>query len=85
MKVQITLADELVARADQFADENYMTRSGLINVALTQYLNSNALMLAVRDLSLAVRKVADTGEIDKATQEQLEDFERLAKMLVGKK
>lgn len=83
MKVQITLADELVARADQFADENYMTRSGLVNVALTQYLNSNALMLAVRDLSLAVRKVADNGEIDAETQEQLEDFERLAKMLVG--
>lgn len=85
MKVQISLADELVARADHFADENYMTRSGLINVALTQYLNSNTLMLAVRDLSLAVRKVADNGEVDAETMEQLEDFERLAKMLVGKK
>lgn len=82
MKIQVSLADELVARADEFADENYMTRSGLINLALTTYLNSNAVILAVRDLSLAVRKIADKGEIDSETQEKLEDFERVAKLLV---
>ena len=36
MKVQISLDDKLVERADVFADANYMSRSGLISLALTQ-------------------------------------------------
>ena len=39
MKVNITLDDELMARVDRYADENYMSRSGLISLATTQFLN----------------------------------------------
>lgn len=84
MKVQITLDDTLVQRADNYADENYMSRSGLISLALTQFLNAADVTTAIKDLSLAMRKIADTGKIDHETIEQLEDFERLSKMLVMK-
>lgn len=84
MKVQITLDDALVQRADNYADENYMSRSGLISLALTQFLNAADVTTAIKDLSLAMRKIADTGKIDHETIEQLEDFERLSKMLVMK-
>lgn len=39
MKVQITLDDKLVERLDEYADNNYMSRSGLISFATTQFLN----------------------------------------------
>ena len=84
MKVGITLDDELVKRIDDYADRNYMSRSGLLSLAATQYLNATDMTLAIKDLSLAMRKIADTGKVDHETQEKLEDFERLAKMLTVK-
>lgn len=82
MKVNVTLDDELMARIDDYADRNYMSRSGLISLATTQYLNTNEMVLAISDMAVAMRKIADTGKIDHETVEQLEDFERLAKMMM---
>ena len=84
MKVQISLDDKLVERADVFADANYMSRSGLISLALTQYLNTNDALMAIQNLSLAMKKIVDTGNLDHDTIEQLEDFERMSKMLLGR-
>lgn len=83
MKVTITLDDELMQRVDSYADENYMSRSGLISLACTQFLNSADVTKAVKDMALAMRKIADKGEIDEESKQQLEDFERLSKMLYG--
>ena len=81
-KITISLDDDLVKRADNYADENYMSRSGLISIALTQYLNSADVTKAIKDMAFAMRKIADNGVVDEDTQKQLEDFERLSKMLV---
>lgn len=85
MKVNITLDDELIKRVDNYADKNYMSRSGLLSLAVTQYLNANDMVLAVKDMSLAMRKIADSGKIDHETMEQLEDFERLCNLLIMSK
>lgn len=83
MKVGITLDDNLVARIDNYADENYMSRSGFITLACTQFLNTAEVAGALKTLSVAMRKIADTGKVDHETMEELEDFERIAKMLYG--
>lgn len=83
MKLGITLDDNLVARIDNFADENYMSRSGLISLAVSQYLNSADVTKAIKDMALCMRKIADNGTVDHETMEQLEDFERLSRMLLG--
>lgn len=83
MKVGITLDDNLLKRVDTYADENYMSRSGLISIALTQYLNSADATKAIKDLAISMRKIADTGKVDHDTMEHLEDIERLARMFVG--
>lgn len=84
MKVQVTLDDALMQRVDAYADANYMSRSGLLSLAATQYLNAADVTQAVKDMALCMRKIADSGTVDHETMEQLEDFERLAKMLVIK-
>ena len=83
MKVNVTLDDELMQRVDNYADRNYMSRSGLISLAVTQYLNQQEVILAIKDVSLAIRKIADTGKMDQETIEQFEDYERLSKMFLG--
>ena len=83
MKVQITLDDALVSRLDEYAEDNYLSRSGCISLALTQYLNSADVTKAIKDVAISMRKIADTGKVTAEQMERLEDMERLAKMLAG--
>lgn len=83
MKVNITLDDELMKEVDDFAEKNFMSRSGLLSLAVTQYINANKAVFAMQDLALAMRKIADTNEMDDDTKEKLDDFERTAKFLMG--
>lgn len=85
MKVQITLDDELMKKIDNYADENYMSRSGLIGLACSQYLIQFQVNTAITNMAIAMRKIADEGQIDSDTQRELEDFERICKMLVPSK
>lgn len=85
MKVSISLDDELISRIDRYADENYMSRSGLISLACSQFLNQNEVVCALKDVSIAMRKIADNGTVDHETMEQLEDFERLANLFIRQK
>lgn len=82
MKVNVSLDDDLIKRIDDYADKNYMSRSGLISLATVQYLNSHEMILAIKDMSVSMRKIADTGKVDHEIIEQLEDFERLANLFV---
>ena len=84
VKVNITLDEELISRIDGYADYNYMSRSSLISLACTQFLNSVDVTRAIQDMAFAMRKIADSGEIDDEARRQLEDFERISKMLLGK-
>lgn len=84
-KITISLDDELLKMADNYADKNYMSRSGFISLSLTQYLNSLEVQTAIKNMGFAMRKIADEGVIDDDTKRQLEDFERLSKMLVPSK
>ena len=82
MKVQISVDEKLMERVDRYADENYMSRSGLITLALTEYLNQKDFMLMMKDMSLVLKKIAESGTVDHEVMEQLEDFERVCKLLV---
>ena len=83
MKLGISLDDNLVARIDSYVSSNYISRSGLISLACTQFLNANEVVVAVKELSLAMRKIAESGSIDVDTRKKLEDFERLSQFLLS--
>lgn len=83
MKLGISLDDNLVARIDSYVSSNYMSRSGLISLACTQFLNANEVVVAVKELSLAMRKIAESGSIDVDTRKKLEDFEILSQFLLS--
>ena len=81
MKVQLSLNDDLMARIDKCAKENYLNRSALVSVAVTQYLNGAEMVSALRDLSVCMRKIADTGTVDDETKAKLADLERFVTMV----
>ena len=83
-KVQISIDENLLDRIDSYADQSYMSRSGFITFACSQYLNQAEVVYAIKDLSLAMQKIAKDKQVDKDTLEKLEDFERLSRMLIEK-
>lgn len=85
IKVNVTLDEELMRRIDEYAEENYLNRSSLVSLATSQFLNAADVTKAIKDMAFAMRKIADNGEIDDESRRQLEDFERLSRMLVGAK
>lgn len=84
IKFNISADENLIARADAYAEKNYMTRSGLVSLALTQYLNQNDIVQAVNDIAISMRKIADNKELTEDEINELKNFETVAKMLVGK-
>ena len=83
MKVQISLNDALLERIDAYADENYMSRSGLLSLAATQYLNAQEVKNVLNDMATSIRKIADTCEVDSETQQKLFDLERCCRMFAS--
>ena len=83
-KVQISIDDELLERIDNYAEENYISRSGLISLGMVEYLKSKEVMMLIKNLGLAVQKIADQGVVDDATMKEIEDFERLCNMISRK-
>lgn len=80
VKTTITIKEELLARADVFADENGMTRSGLIAMALSQFLNAQETMPTVtnlmKNLAKAFAEKAQGKLTDEAAAELLTEWEQ---------
>ena len=84
MKINVSLDDKLIERIDNYCENYYMSRSSFVSLACTQFLNQSEVVFAIKDLSLAMQKIAKDKKIDDETFERLEDFERLSHMLIDK-
>lgn len=82
-KINISINEDLLKRADKFGKDNSISRSGLISLSLSQYLAQQEVFVLLKGMNVAMKKIADKGEIDAETMEQLEDFERICNSLVG--
>lgn len=83
MKVNITVDDELMKKIDEYADEHYMSRSGLMSLACSQYLQQYEMMSAIKGMGLAVEKLATEGA-DEELLKELDSYSRLCKMLTAR-
>lgn len=80
-KVQISIDNDLLARIDKYADSNYMSRSGFISLATSQYLQNADTVKAIKELTACMRRIADNGNIDAQSKKELEEFETFARLL----
>ena len=58
-KVNISINDELLERADSFCEKNYLSRSGLISLSLSQYLIAQEVNNLLRNMTISMQKIAD--------------------------
>lgn len=82
IKINFTIDEQLAARLDEYCEDNYLSRSSFLTMAVTDYLNARDASRAIKDMAVTMRKIADRGEVDPQTLGELEDFERLAKMIL---
>lgn len=82
-KINISINEDLLTRADNYGQENGLSRSGLISLSLNQYLSGQEAMSLLRGMNVAMRKIADKGEVDAETMEKLKTFELICNTIVG--
>lgn len=82
-KVNISLPDELLVRLDDYADGNYMSRSGAITMMVNQFLASREMQAQIKSMSASLQKLANNVELTEEEQKQLLAFEQLAKSFSG--
>lgn len=84
-KLQISMDDRLIERLDTYADDNYLSRSGTIAVAVSQFLNQQEAVYAVKRLSIAMQRIADTNSLSDEDLAELDDIKRSIVILTGEK
>ena len=82
MRATITIDDRLMERIDEFADKNYMSRSGLITVACNQYLNQNEVVFVMRNIGNVMQRLLDTGKVEPEMIDELKHYTELLKMII---
>lgn len=84
VKVNVTIDEGLLERIDEYAEDNFITRSGLVQLAMSQFLTSNEATKALVEISLSLKKIAQTGSFSEDDLRQLQGLEQLAIMLSAK-
>ena len=79
--VQISVNEELLKKIDEYAKENFLSRSGFFSMLANNHFQALEVTKSLKDLSLSIRQVAQNNEIDEETAKKLEDFERLTRMI----
>ena len=82
-KFQVSMDDELSARVEDYADRHFMTRSGVVTMACNQLLLTEDVQRSIKTVALAMKRIAESNQIDEKSKEELHEFEVLAKMISG--
>ncbi|MDE5583646.1 MAG: hypothetical protein K2J08_08070 [Ruminococcus sp.] len=83
VRVNLSLSEELVAKLDKYAKDNFMTRSALVSFACNQFLTSFEIVDLMRQATLCMREIADKGIADEKAMKELEDMEYLLKLITS--
>lgn len=84
-KLQITMDEELLNAVDDYCDKNFMNRSWLISQSLVQVINQQKMIDSIVNISVALKNVSEKGELDEDIRKEMESFETMCKMFIGKK
>lgn len=64
-KINITISEELAERLEEYCKKNYLTKSGVITMATTDYLNTREMQISYKNMTDSIAKLAEIGLIDK--------------------
>lgn len=83
MRVNFNMPDELLARLDAYAKENYISRSAVMCQSCDNFLMAKQAKQLFAQMTETMKVIVQKGEIDEETQKHLDDFERVASLFSG--
>lgn len=79
-KMTVSLDEKFLALVDEYADKNFMTRSGLVQLALNQFFQQQQIVDSWNRIADLMEQVAEKNEVTPEVKKELDDFERLARL-----
>ena len=76
-KVNISIPDELLTQLDNFAEKNFLSRSGAITMMVNQFLTAQAMTEQMKNLSGAIRKASEQVPLTAEEESKLNAIELL--------
>lgn len=76
-RIQVSLPPELLKEIDDYAKDNYCTRSGIICLATSQYMNAQRMGKAMEKLYKLLEKIA----AEKGTPEDYAQLDKIHDIL----
>ena len=87
MRVNFNVPDELVARLDAYAKENYSSRSSVMCQACDQFLAAKEMQKMFGEMSRLLRLISDriknNDTVDEETIQKMDEFLVLSRMFSG--
>lgn len=80
-KKMLSIDEELLREAESYCDENYLNFSYFVAGLLRQKLNEQKMIDSMRDVALAVKVASEKGEMDDETEDKLNSFMALVRVL----
>lgn len=82
-KINISIPNDLLDRIDEYADDNYLSRTAVICLATNEYLVSREMQKMFREMSKVCKRLAESDGMPEDIQQQLDEFQRLTKLMSG--
>lgn len=80
-KVNISVNTALLDRVDQYARENYTSRSAIFAQGASMFILQGEMTNAVKNMTAAMQRIAESGTISEDDKKRLDDFVRLSSLL----
>lgn len=78
-KVNVSIPDELLQRLDEYADNNFQSRSGAITMMVNQFLMGQQIQVQITEMVDALKKIANGKDLTDEELSALAGFEAMAK------
>ncbi len=79
-KVMITVDEDLLRDVDDYCDKNYLNRSAFFNQSVSEKINTQKLINAISDVAIAMKRVAESGDVDKDFEQKYQTFKSVAQI-----
>lgn len=85
MKFSVSMPDELVKKLDVLADENFCSRSGVITIAVREWVASEEAKKVLPALTEAIKSAAAGRDLTDSQQRDLDLFMALSQAVTDEK
>lgn len=78
------IATDIANELEQYANENHISKSSVICVALSELFARKKVVNSLSEISNTLTLLSNGKELDQDTEKKLEDFQKICALAVGK-